>query len=709
MAEKSIHLALVLHAHQPTGNFDHVFRWSFENCYSPLVDELEKHPGIPVALHYSGILFEWLEKEEPEYLDRLRAMVERGQLEIPGGGFGEPILVMLSDEDRLGQLRAMNRFVEKRFGKAPRGAWLTERVWEQSLVHDLAGARLEYSMVDDSHFRLSGLRDDELLGSYVTEDRGKTIRLFPLSEDLRYHIPFKTVEETIAYLGENATAEGDRVLVYGDDAEKFGSWPGTYKHVYEDGWLARFFDALEENSSWIKMHRISDMLDLPPIGKVYLPDASYREMTEWALPTSAREEYIKIREEMGSEMADRAAPFFRGGNWRTFLSKYGESGEMYGKMIDVSRRVAAMPEKSRKKTEALMELYRGQCNCAFWHGVFGGLYLPHLRSAIHSKLIRAEYLADKAAAGRNKRWVDAEKIDLDLDGFDEVRLSSDSLLLSLHPRRGGHIYGIDDRVREINVTATMTRRPEAYHADVRDSSGPGDAEVASIHDGMTSKEEGLDKLLIYDRHRRESLVDHFYPVDADFDSISGHESPELGDFTDRPYDVEVERGERSARVRMSRVGNLNIDGVAHSLRVAKDVVLEAGKPHFDIRYTLTNEGDTSFSALFSVEFALALLAGDAPDRNILREGKSMGPLAGRYDLKPCAKFGVRDEWLNLSARYILDSKAPVWVFPVETVSISEGGYEKVYQCTLFLPRWRISLEPKEKWEVGIQHSFLNAK
>ena len=616
---------------------------------------------------------------------------------------------MLSDKDRLGQLDAMNRFVEKRFGERPRGAWLTERVWEQSLVHDLSEAGLEYSMVDDSHFRLSGLRDEELLGSYVTEDRGKTIRLFPLSEDLRYHIPFKTVEETIAYLGENATVEGDRILVYGDDAEKFGSWPGTYKHVYEDGWLPRFFDALEENSSWIKLHRISDLLGHPPVGKVYLPDASYREMTEWALPTPAREEYTKIREEMGSEMADRAAPFFRGGNWRTFLSKYGESGEMYGKMIDVSRRVAAMPEKSKKKTEALMELYRGQCNCAFWHGVFGGLYLPHLRSAIHSRLIRAENLADKTAAGRKRTWIDVEETDLDLDGFNEVRLSSDKLLLSLHPKRGGHIYGIDDRVREINVTATMTRRPEAYHADVRDSSDHEGDDVASIHDGMTSKEEGLDKLLIYDRHRRESLVDHFFPVDASFDSITGHDPPESGDFTDRPYDVEVERSEKSARVRMSRVGNVTIDGTTHCLRVVKDVVLAAGKPHFDIRYTLKNEGNTPFSAIFSVEFALALLAGNAPDRNILREGKSIGPLAGRYDLEACGEFGARDEWLNLSARYILESKAPVWVFPVETVSISEGGYEKVYQCTLFLPRWSIRLEPKEEWETDIQHSFLDAK
>ncbi len=34
------------------------------------------------------------------------------------------------------------------------------------------------------------------------------------------------------------------VVVFGDDGEKFGTWPETKKHVYDDGWLARFFDAL---------------------------------------------------------------------------------------------------------------------------------------------------------------------------------------------------------------------------------------------------------------------------------------------------------------------------------------------------------------------------------------------------------------------------------------------------------------------------------
>ncbi|MFH1680538.1 MAG: alpha-amylase/4-alpha-glucanotransferase domain-containing protein [Candidatus Eisenbacteria bacterium] len=705
---KTIRFALALHAHQPTGNFDHVFREAYETCYLPFLEEVEKHPAIPFTLHYSGILLEWLEKNAPEYLDRLKPLVKRGQVELLGGGFGEPILVMLSDRDRLGQIRAMSAYLEERFGGKPRGAWLTERVWEQCLAHDLAAAGVRYTMVDDSLFRLSGLRGEEMLGSFTTEDRGETIRVFPLSEALRYHIPFKTVEETIRYIESLATEEGDRLIVYGDDTEKFGGWPGTHEHVYVNGWLARFLDAVEENRSWIRLVKLSDALALPPSGKVYLPDASYREMTEWALPARARIEYAALREEMGEDLARRAALFFRGAQWRSFLAKYPEAAEMHGKMAGVSRRVAALPAKSAKKREAEMELYRGQTNCAYWHGVFGGLYLPHLRSAIYGKLIAAEAIAERAARGTEK-WADVETADLDLDGNEEVRLSTDRLVVAAHPRRGGQIYEIDDRERSFNLVATMTRREEAYHERVRRGSGGGPNDVASIHDRVVSKETGLEELLVVDPNRRATLVDHFFAPGAALDDVAGGDPPELGDFASAPYGHEIERKKTSARVRLSRLGSLRAGRGEHPVLVEKKVKVAAGSPDFEVRYRVENKGRSRIEALFAVEFAYALLAGNAPDRYLVHEEKNAGPLASRLDLSPCRRVGAKDEWLGLFTGIEIDKEAPVWVFPIRTVSLSEGGFESVYQCTMILPRWRLALDPGEEWTVGIRHFLRPAR
>lgn len=703
MARKTIHFAMALHAHQPTGNFDHVFRESFEKCYAPLVEELERHPGLPMTLHYSGILLEWFEAKEPGYLDRLKSMTRRGQVELLGSGFGEPILVMLSDRDRRGQIRSMADWLEGRFGVRPRGAWLTERVWEQCLASDMAEAGVEFAVVDDSHFRLSGLRGDDLLGSYVTEDRGRTFRLFPSSEALRYHIPFRSVEETIRYFESQATESGDRLLVYGDDTEKFGSWPGTHEHVYEKGWLSRFFTALEENREWLRMRTLSDALALPPLGRTYIPDTSYREMTEWALPTAAREEFETLRRDLGEETMKRAAPFFRGGNWRTFLSKYPESGEMYGKMMDVSRRVALLPEGDARKAEAEMELYRGQTNCAYWHGVFGGLYLPHLRFALYRKLIAAEKIAEQASGKKTPR-VEVETGDYDFDGALEARLASDRIALYLHARRGGHAWEIDDRKRELNLTAGMTRRREPYHADVADAAGPGEDGVASIHDRAAAKEEGLGDLLVYDRNRRESLVDHFFAPGATLEDVSGPAESERGDFHSSPYEMMTKEGEGAAFVRFARSGSVVLDGgIAAPVRVEKEIALKGGASSFTVRYVVRNEGRKKLVATFGVEFAFALLAGNAPDRYLLREGKKVGPLESRLDLAPAKRLAARDEWLGLEAGIVLEKETPAWIFPVKTVSLSEGGFEAVYQSTIILPRWKLALPAGGEWTVTIEH------
>ena len=84
-----ISLALALHNHQPVGNFGWVFGDVYDQAYKPMLDALDRHPGVRVALHYTGPLLDWLRAERPEFLERLRALVERGQVELLGGGYYE--------------------------------------------------------------------------------------------------------------------------------------------------------------------------------------------------------------------------------------------------------------------------------------------------------------------------------------------------------------------------------------------------------------------------------------------------------------------------------------------------------------------------------------------------------------------------------------------------------------------------------------------
>ena len=248
---------------------------------------------------------------------------------------------MIPSWDRIGQIRSYTRLLQNRLGATVRGFWVPERVWEQSFARDLVDAGIEYTVLDDFHFKCAGLNDSQLTGHLLTEDEGRVLSVFPGSERLRYRFPSPTRSRRSTIWPRSPSEHPDAVVVFGDDGEKFGTWPETKKHVYDDGWLARFFDALVQNQDWIQVTTLAEAFDnVPPVGKIYLPDCSYREMTEWALPAERLVEYERIADEMKDDPRWASLrPMVRGGFWRNFKVKYPEADEMYCRMMTVSRRL----------------------------------------------------------------------------------------------------------------------------------------------------------------------------------------------------------------------------------------------------------------------------------------------------------------------------------------------------------------------------------
>ena len=177
---------LFIHAHQPVGNFDDVIERAYAQSYLPFVQVLARHPSIHVGLHYTGSLLEWIERAHPEYFELLRALVKRGQVEIVGGGFYEPILATIPFDDRHEQIVRLADYVEKHLAVRPHGAWLAERVWEPQLPSSLAPAGVDYTLVDDNHFLGAGFELEKLYGHYIVEDQGHAVSLLPGLKALGY-------------------------------------------------------------------------------------------------------------------------------------------------------------------------------------------------------------------------------------------------------------------------------------------------------------------------------------------------------------------------------------------------------------------------------------------------------------------------------------------------------------------------------------------
>ncbi len=465
---RSIYLALAIHNHQPVGNFDFVFEEAYNKAYLPMVELLERHPTIHLALHYTGPLRNWLSDQKPDFLGRVRTLAQRGQIEIMTGGYYEPILVSIPDADKLGQIAKLSAAVQSDFGYSPTGAWLAERVWEPQLAKTFHQAGVDYTIVDDTHFKYVGLSDSDLFGFYVTEEQGYTLKIFGTSKHLRYSIPWKPVGDVINWLREQAEQNSGpvpRVAVMGDDGEKFGLWPMTYEHVWQGEWFEDFFRALEENGDWLKtISPGAYAQQFPAIGRVYLPTASYDEMTEWVLPADMSADITELKHHLQDEGQDEVLRFIRGGFWRNFLVKYPEVNNMHKKMLRVHDKVYAAWEKLPDATRwaAVDHLWAGQCNCPYWHGVFGGIYLSHIRKANYECLIAAENMVDDAIR-ETHGWIEVNEIDFTRDTHQELLIETPDMTLYFQPSSGGALFEWDWRSKRFNLLNNLTRRKEGYH------------------------------------------------------------------------------------------------------------------------------------------------------------------------------------------------------------------------------------------------------
>ena len=699
------------HCHQPVGNFDFVFEKALKEAYEPFFRELSEFPGIKMSVHISGPLIEWIEEHDNQLIDTIAALFDRGQLEMISGGFYEPVLASIPEWDRIGQIKMMNDYLQRRFGAQASGVWMTERVWEPQVVDSLIDSGIDYIVIDDFHLKSGGVREDDIDGYYYTENDGRPLAIFPISEALRYTIPFADPQETVGYL-RRAFDAGKGVVVMMDDGEKFGLWPGTHKLCYEDRWLRSFFTALVENSDWLELTTPQEVMkSRHPTGIVYLPTASYFEMSEWTLPAEVAVEFGAIIHELqDSGQLERFRPFLRGGIWRNFISKYPEANNMHKRMLALSARIARLENNSSKSNNkqirlAKRELYRSQCNCAYWHGVFGGLYLPHLRDAVYRHMLRAEKAADELEFSHGDLPPAAMDVDINLDGAAEVVLKSKDLNVICAPRYGGAIYELDYRPDDFNMLNTLAGRPEAYHqtlgSAITTQAETGD--TPSIHDIAREMDDELRKALRYDWHNRYSLLDHFLHPDTGLAQMLDRSFREIGDFVNQPYEAIID-GDAAV---LSRSGYLYTDFGIIALFVEKRLELKGNL--LKVSYRLTNKGETGADFIFGPELNFSMLSGDderlryvAPEQDI-----TVSKMNSSGEIENCRLFGIEDLTRKLRITIALDTPAAFWYLPVQTISQSESGFELNYQSSVVLPTWRLRLDPGSEAGYNIELSIQN--
>lgn len=676
-----VQLVLGVHLHQPVGNFDHVLEESYQRAYRPFLDTFGRFPSLRMVWHCSGFLFQWLAARHPDYLDQLAGLVAAGRVEPLSGGMYEPIFPVIPPVDRAEQIRRLSELVAGRFGRAPQGVWLAERVWESGMVQDLAAAGIRYVSLDDYHFYAAGLTPEELDGYFTVEELDRAVGVFPISETMRYLIPWAElprVEEAFRLMQDG----GQRLTVMMDDAEKFGSWPGTYDWVYGRQWLEHFFGWLEAHPELVSTTTFADFCrDHAPRGRAALPGASYTEMGQWALPAGRALQYETLTRRLEQDgLAAEAKPFVRGGIWRNFLVKYPESNYLHKRILHLSRR---FDTDAKRTLSAYDHLLQAQCNDVFWHGVFGGLYLPHLRHAAYRHLLEAQRGLERHEQPDPDRPPEIVRADLDLDFSDEILVNHRDYFCVLAPSHGGAVPELSFKPVGVNLLNVLARWREKYHL-----AAPAGKVVRLA--GEPAGDTGAPGDLSFDDHPRHSLRETFYPELPDPEALRTGRTDGAVPFWDGAFAAEV-RDDGQVDLRLAH----------ERFPYRKTLAAPADAPRLEFDYEWSPADPRP--GWLGVEWNLGIAGGDDPEKCCYSSADRAaarglgGP--GRWDAVDGWSLENRRE--GYAVHFRCSEPVTVCCWPVETVSLAIDAMEKTYQglsvCFLFRltgrqQRWRLTVE-----------------
>jgi 4-alpha-glucanotransferase len=653
LAGKRSKFAMAFHAFQPVFNFEGEVEKAFEKAYRPFLETMEKFPSVKGTFHFSGNMLEWLERKKPEYISLMKTMSERGQIEIMGGGFFEPVIPTIPREDALGQIRMMTRAVERIFGVKPLGAWTTERVWHRSLADIYREEGMEYTILDDNHLLSSFGSEQTAFGPCVTYGDRSSIKVFPASARLRYLIPFRAPARIIGYMKQVA---GDKDIdnpcfFFADDLEKFGAWPRTYDHVHKKKWLEKFFRAVTKEKEWLETLTYSEIAQFGVTHDVgVLQPASYCEMDEWS-----------------------------GGDFANFMKKYPESGRMHSRMLDVSEKISCKNIQneqlnSRKNPRgAQTELFKAQTNCPYWHGTFGGVYLPHLRAGIYSHIIRAEKILEASDRAEGSPVFCAEKT-RDKDTGESI-LGNRYLKVYIDSSKGAEIGEIDLKEREVNLVNSFSRRREKYHKKLqkghssvirkaRNVAIRDDTREIDVHEILGISEKGLNKVLAYDDYRRACFITRLEQGSCKWEKFAGGSGSKRNFFGGKYFsETSVRKDLITRRFKASGAFLTSSGEKTAKVDVVKEVTLGTSSSIM-VTQAVRSEMGVAGGVSFGMEFNFLLW-----DASIIK-----GPRVFVSDM-----IELTDMYSGLEVKLFMDKPRKMFTYPVYTINETERGLGKTFQ------------------------------
>ncbi len=627
----------------------------YEKSYKPFL-RLVHSSSLPVTIFYSGELLSWLIDKHDGMQMLINDIVKRRKIEFLGGGYYSPLFSLIPRKDRVGQIEMLTTEIRRRFGRRPRGMWITEKVWEPSMPMTMNNAGMEFSFIDEEFFEDAGLYNGELYRPCVTEDQGKKVVLFPISNRIISQFLLEEPERILEKIKGCGSEKEERVITMLIPGEELDFSDGAEQK------LRSFFELLDKSKKHIDVILPGRIVrDLGAMKKVYFGCVSPGDIGRWSGPVFREQLSTQENSPDAAKLCVNTQSFFR-----HFLAKYPESNYLYSRMMDVHKLISQMRGDRQRKKSAELELYKSQAHSAFWHGGgTPGIYSVEARHKAYSSLIEAEKFTRERTGFRSS----LQKDDFDMDGLDEIIYRGLSLNVNAHCK-GGVIFELDYFRSPHNYLATIARHHEWYHDD-----------------------EPADK------YTRNTFVDHFFQPDEKIEKFIDMSYREAGDFISGIYKIEKFNRERK-EVIFKRCGNIITKKSKFPVMVQKSYTFK--RNIIVVEYEITNNSDAVLNTAFGSEINLSFNENEDIDIIVPGKNKILSDEGGIFSTENFTKMLIKDKKRKVNIALTSDVEAFLWGFPVKTRTGTGKTVETLYQENCFIPHWNISLGPGKVWKNRLQ-------
>ncbi|MDR1411227.1 MAG: DUF1925 domain-containing protein, partial [Spirochaetaceae bacterium] len=433
--DKPVSLILVNHNHVPYGAGDEEFEHIYTGKLKPFIVALNNYPNIQGTLHYSGVLLHWIERAHPEFFMLIEDLLNRKQVELVGGGFYEPMMPLISQQDKIGQIELLTDYLRKHFNKRPLGCWLPVLAWEPGIVDALSRCGMGYTFLAAEQFREAGLGEDDLFAPCLTENQGKLLTVFPLlcvpSSGALSFTPFSGMP-----LSAGAFFAGIKPESLPGALEKFAaagnaaSGEGRIVAICSNGILDESLDSQEAGEGISRFFEGLSRCE------------SFAGFTTPAKVLKNRRVYKKAY--FGTDSK---------GSVKRFLIEYPEANGIYAKSVFTHVLVSQLRGDKARKTAALEELWKAQGYDAFCRSWSGGFYRGDIRNAVYRSLL----IAEKTARIKGIFIPSLMNFDFDFDGEDEYIFRNDHISVYVK-KQGAAVFEFDFMPRAWNYLGTLLPR-----------------------------------------------------------------------------------------------------------------------------------------------------------------------------------------------------------------------------------------------------------